>query len=330
MINSLYPWQETLWGRLQAQGERLHHALLIHGPAGIGKLALAERFAQLLLCESSATPKPCGLCDGCRWYLAGSHPDLRRLEPESMARRVGTDEEGETPGAAASRAAKPSQEIKVDQVRGLDGFLSLRSHRGRRRIVLVHPAEAMNLNAANALLKALEEPQSGAHFILVSHRPARLLPTIRSRCAAVPVTLPEQRVARAWLKKQGVPEAEAWLAFAGGAPLQAQAHAGDAGGASVGMRRATQSRDFDAMQAAGGREELEALAEVLQRRAIDVAMRSLGGRDRYGLGGRSPHAAAWLRYAREMGRFRALARHPLNPRLLAGEMLAGMPEEETR
>ena len=327
----IYPWQNAPWERLRAQGDRLHHALLIHGPAGIGKLALAEEFAQLLLCESSPEiPKPCGACDGCRWFLAGSHPDLRRLEPESMARRVGADDDGETPAPAASRTTKPSQEIKVDQVRGLDGFLSLRSHRGRRRIVLVHPAESMNANAANALLKALEEPQPGAHFILVSHRPARLLPTIRSRCAAVPVTLPEPGVARAWLKDQGVPEAEAWLAFTGGAPLQALAYAGEAGSAIGGMRRALQARDFDAMQAAGGREDLEALAEVLQRRAIDVAMQSLGGRGRYGLGTSSRHAAAWLRYAREMGRFRALARHPLNPRLFAGEMLAKMPEEESR
>jgi hypothetical protein len=93
------------------------------------------------------------------------------------------------------------------------------------------------------------------------------------------------------------------------------------------MRKALQSGNLEAMQAAGGREDLEALAEVLQRRAIDVAMRSLGGRDRYGLGGSSRYAGAWLRYARAMGRFRALARHPLNPRLMAGEMLVGMPKD---
>lgn len=323
----IYPWQTSVWERLQLQSGRLHHALLIHGPVGIGKLALAEQFAQLLLCESSpGVPKPCGACDGCRWYIAGSHPDLRRLEPESMARRVGMDDEGETPAPGTARAAKPSQEIKVDQVRGLDSFLSLRSHRGRRRVVLVHPAEAMNPNAANALLKALEEPQPGAHFILVSHRPARLLPTIRSRCAGVPMALPERGVAWAWLKEQGVPEAEGWLAFTGGAPLRALAYAGAAGDVIGTMRKALQSGNIDAIQAAGGREDLEALAEVLQRRAIDVAMRSLGGRDRYGLGGSSRHAGAWLRYARALGRFRALARHPLNPRLMAGEMLAEMPK----
>jgi DNA polymerase-3 subunit delta' len=322
----VYPWQESAWATLVAQSDRLHHALLIHGPAGIGKLALAERFGQLLLCESSqAASKPCGACDGCRWFLAETHPDFRRLEPESLARRAGQDDEADTPAPAASRSAKPSQEIKVDQVRALDSFLGLRSHRGRRRIVLVHPAEAMNANAANALLKALEEPQAGAHFILVSHRPARLLPTIRSRCAAVPVAVPERGRALAWLGEQRIPDAEAWLAFAGGAPLQAQAYASETGGAIAGMRKALAGRDVDALQAVGDREELEALAEVLQKRAIDTAMRSLAGRERYGLGATSRRAVEWLRYAREMGRFRALARHPLNPHLMAGEMLSKMP-----
>lgn len=323
----VYPWQKDIWNQLSAQSDRLHHALLIHGPVGIGKLALAEQFSQLLLCESSqGAPKPCGTCDGCRWYLAGTHPDFRRLEPESLARRAAWDEESDASAPTASRAAKPSQEIKVDQVRGLDNFLSLRSHRGRRRVVLVHPAEAMNLNAANALLKALEEPQPGAHFILVSHRPARLLPTIRSRCAAMPMAVPEREQALAWLREQRVADAGAWLAFAGGAPLQSQALASDPGGAIAGMRKALAELDFDVLQAAGNREELEALAEVLQKRAVDTAMRSLAGVQRYGLGGTSRRAGEWLGYAREMGRLRALARAPLNPGLMAGEMLSKMPK----
>jgi DNA polymerase-3 subunit delta' len=324
----IYPWQKEVWKQLEAQGERLHHALLIHGPVGIGKLALAEEFARLLLCETTqGTRKPCGTCDGCRWYLAGTHPDFRRLEPESLARRAAPDEEGETPAPASSRATKPSQEIKVDQVRALDSFLGLRSHRGRRRIVLVHPAEAMNLSAANALLKALEEPQPGAHFILVSHRPARLLPTIRSRCAAVPMTVPDRIQALEWLGEQGIAEADAWLGFSGGAPLRSQILASEPAGAVAGMRKALGGLDFDALQSAGNREELEALAEVLQKRAIDTAMRSFAGAQRYGLGATSRRAVEWLAYAREMGRFRALARAPLNPALMAGEMLSKMPKD---
>lgn len=326
----IYPWQIEAWQDLANRGERLHHALLFHGPAGIGKLALAEHFAQLLLCEApGSASRPCGACEGCRWLLAGSHPDFRRLEPEALERRVAEDAEADPGATTAAKAAKPSQEIKVDQVRELEGFLALRSHRGRRRVVLVHPAEAMNPNAANALLKALEEPQPGAHFLLVSHRPARLLPTIRSRCLAVPVGLPAEPLARAWLKESGVPDAEAWLAFAGGAPLQALAYAKDSRGPIAAMREALRKRDLGSLQEVSGREDVEALAEVLHRYAIDVAMRSLGGRGRFGMqeSGRAGSPAAWLRFARQMGRWRLLARHPLNPRLFAGEMLARMPED---
>src|SRR5207247_4155502 len=114
----------------------------------------------------------------------------------------------------------PILEIKIYQVRELADFLNIRSHRGGLRVALVHPAEEMNINAANALLKALEEPPAGAVFLLVSHRPARLLPTIRSRCVALPVAVPPREAALRWLSGQGMPDAERWLAYAGGAPLR--------------------------------------------------------------------------------------------------------------
>ena len=134
-----------------------------------------------------------------------------------------TDEEAPT----SKRATKqPSIEIKVDQVRELADFLYVRSHRGGVRLALVHPAEDMNENAANALLKGLEEPPAGAMFILVSHRPAQLLPTIRSRCVAVPVPIPPREAALQWLLSQNIKEAERWLAYAGGAPLRAVDYAG--------------------------------------------------------------------------------------------------------
>ena len=127
--------------------------------------------------------------------------------------------------APAKRTKQPSIEIKVDQVRELADFLYIGSHRGRMRVALVHPAEDMNENAANALLKGLEEPPASAMFILVSHRPAQLLPTIRSRCVSVPVGIPAREAALAWLEAQGLKEAERWLAYAGGAPLRAVEYA---------------------------------------------------------------------------------------------------------
>jgi len=325
--NSIYPWQAYTWKQLLGLRAKLPQALLIHGPAGIGKQALAEVFTQILLCEASgALQAPCGGCEGCRWFLAGSHPDFRRLEPEILARQRVSVEVEDEPAPTAAKPQKASSEIKVDQVRELDAFLNLRSHRGGRRVVLVHPAEAMNANAANALLKGLEEPQADAHFILVSHRPARLLPTIRSRCVALPVALPKPEDVGPWLKEQRVADGEYWLAFAGGAPLRAVEYATGAGEMVARYRQALAARDLDALGAVNDREQLEALAEVLQKHALDVALATYAGRAWFGQAKASPNAIAWLRYARQMGKNRLLASHPLNPRLFAAEMIAGMPK----
>jgi DNA polymerase-3 subunit delta' len=325
MKYSVYPWLSEAAQRLEAMVERLPHAILVHGPRGVGKLALGEYFAQRLLCEAPEPgAAPCGRCEGCRWVSAGSHPDLRRVEPEALARRI------EDPGEDEARAktAKPSTEIKIEQIRALESFLNLRSHRGRRRVALVHPAEAMNANSANALLKNLEEPPAGAFFLLVSHRPASLLPTIRSRCVPVPVPLPEARAAAAWLAAQGVTSPERWLGFAGGAPLRALEYAKGGRGESIErVLRAFASGTRAALEEIKGREELEPLAEVLQKMALDRAFGALTGRTKYGGGAAPGDARAWLAYARAMGRHRLLTRHPLNPRLFAAEMVAGMPKD---
>jgi DNA polymerase-3 subunit delta' len=215
----------------------------------------------------------------------------------------------------------------VDQVRALDGFLNVKSHRDGRRVALVHPAEHMNPNAANALLKGLEEPPSGAFFLLVSHRPARLLATIRSRCVAVPVPTPDPKASRDWLSQQGAGDSGPWLAFASGAPLLALQYAQGPGEALARARAALLAGDREALGSVNDREQLEALAEVLQKHALDVAFTSYCGSTRFGEAKPSANGVAWLRYARKSGRNRALARHPLNLRLFAGEMLGEMPEE---
>jgi DNA polymerase III subunit delta' len=322
----IYPWQNDLWKYLESSTARMPHALLIHGPEGIGKLALAQHLSQALLCEADdRSVAPCGRCEGCRWFVAGSHPDFRLVGPETIARTAAG--EAENPPASPAKAGKPSQEIKVDQVRALDGFLSLGSHREGRRVTLVHPAEAMNPNAANALLKAIEEPPGGALFILVSHRPARLLPTVRSRCVAIPVSVPEATVAQGWLAAQGTQDAAFWLAYAGGAPLRALRYATEAAPALRRSLKALEGRDLDTLGSVNDREQLEALAEVLQKYALDKALASLCGQGRFSMAAASGDPFAWLRFARLMGRHRALARHPVNPRLFAGEMLRGMPKD---
>ncbi len=316
--------------------DRLPHALLIHGAPGVGKLALAERFAQLLLCEQRTSAfqhvgqgvAPCGTCDGCRWFLAGNHPDARIVEPEAvaltLARPAPAAEEGKEEKA---KDAKPSNQIKIEQTRGLADFLNLTSHRGGRRVAIVHPAEDMNTATANSLLKGLEEPPAGAIFLLVSHRPAGLLPTIRSRCVPVPVPLPEPKAAAAWLAAQGVRTPERWLAFAGGAPLRALDYAkGEQGEAIERVLRAIAAGNRAGLAEIKDRGELEPLAEVLQKMALDGAFALLTGRGKYGGAAVPGDARAWLAYARSMGRNRALTRHPLNPKLFAAEMVAGMPK----
>jgi DNA polymerase III subunit delta' len=294
----MHAWNQPVLDSLAQRVGRLPHALLVYGPRGVGKLALAERMAQLLLCEGKK--RPCDACDACRWFVAGNHPDFRRLEPEALW---------------AEKPEKPSIVIKVEQVRELADFLYIRSHRAGLRIALVHPAEEMNENASNALLKGLEEPPAAAVFILVSHRPAQLLPTVRSRCVKLPVPLPDKRSAIQWLKENGLTEPERWLAYAGGAPLRA-------------LECSAQGKI--ALAPVDVREALEPLADALQKTALDRALLAFGLPAKYQTGDmKVPReaAGAWLAYARRMGEDRLLCRHPLNPRLFSAAMLAAMPSE---
>lgn len=196
-----YPWQDSLWQQLAGRS-RHAHAYLLHGPAGIGKRALAERLMRRLLCQRPVGLDACGQCKACHLLAAGTHPDNFILEPEE--------------------ADKP---IKVDQVRELVDFVVQTAQLGGRKVVLLEPAEAMNLNAANALLKSLEEPSGDTVLLLVSHQPSRLLPTIKSRCVQQACPLPGEAVSLAWLAR-ALPGASAeerseLLTLAAGSPLAA-------------------------------------------------------------------------------------------------------------
>ena len=204
------------WTHLSERRAQMPHAILITGQRGIGKFELARRFAESLLCEKPlANHEACGSCVACVWLAQGNHPDFRLLQPDALA-----EEDAEITDAGSKK--KPSQQITIDQVRALDDFLHVGTYRNGLRVVLINPAEAMNRSTANSLLKSLEEPIPSTLFILVTGESERLLPTIRSRCQAIPIPLPDRLRSEAWLAQAGVSDASLWLALAGGSPLMAE------------------------------------------------------------------------------------------------------------
>jgi len=201
-MTTLYPWLEPY--RLAvattlAQG-RLPHALLLTGLQGLGKGVLAEAIAAQLLCTSATQEEgPCGRCNACAQLSAGSHPDYIRIQLEEDA-----------------------SVIKVDQIRLLAEKLSFSSHQGGYKVALLNPAGSMNINAANSLLKTLEEPSDNTVLLLVCERPSQLPPTVRSRCQQLRVEAPGKDVALQWLAAQGITgSARTYLQMAHGAPLEA-------------------------------------------------------------------------------------------------------------
>ena len=257
---TIYPWQEASWNTLQAMRERLPHAILFHGPAGIGKADFIETVAQSLLCENvQADGRACEACASCGWFVQHNHPDYRRVRPEALEDEPGGvsdggdggEGEGGGSGDKKSKSAKaPSKEIKIEQIRALADFMNISTHRQGLRVVVLYPAEALNMPASNALLKTLEEPPPGTVFLLASNGLDRLLPTILSRCRKFGLPMPDHAAALAWLQAEGVNDADSWLREEGGAPLAALA----------------QSQG-------GNREELDALLGFLARPNVESALR---------------------------------------------------------
>lgn len=315
-----------VWASLQARRDRLPHSLLFVGQKGLGKYALARHFAASLLCEAPTTDGlACGKCLACNWFEQGNHPDFRLLQPEALGEEVEV-EEGKK---------KPSQQITIDQVRGLDEFFNIGTHRAGLRIILVNPTEAMNRNAANSLLKTLEEPAPDTLFLMVSNEPMRLLPTIRSRCQVVPVPVPPPRLAERVLADEGVTQADRWLAMAGGSPGLAIEMAASGQGAWLELlaARLGAGRNADPLSAAAelekavkdskGKLALKHVIEAVQKWTVDLTLARNGLPVRYFLPQQSiiSGLADMIPPARLIRSYRALitrrqeAEQPLNARL---------------
>jgi DNA polymerase-3 subunit delta' len=179
---SVFPWQMSQWDRVlnQVRDKKVPHAFLLNGVEGIGKRQFAEALASFLLCEEAIAGKQssaCGQCKQCRLVQSETHPDFKHICPE----------EG-------------SSVLKVDAIRSMVEFFAQSSMQGGRKLAVLEPAEALNHNAANALLKTLEEPSGDSVIILVSHSAGQLLPTIRSRCQVIDFSLPDRNIAQQWLE----------------------------------------------------------------------------------------------------------------------------------
>lgn len=246
----MLPWHESVWSGLRERivDGRLHHALLISGPQGIGKRRLAQLVTRALVCTSDGV-LPCGSCRSCQLMCAGSHPDSLQVVPE-----------------------EPGRQIRIAQVREeLIEFVARTPSIAPRKAVLIDPAEAMNTATANCLLKSLEEPAAGTFLVLVSDAPVRLLPTVRSRCEQLRLQPPPWQEAMAWLVgRTGAEGAEDLLGAASGCPLRA-ADLAQAGGLEQFDRVAAlmqRARDPGAWVStlAGGREsdDLRALLAWMQ------------------------------------------------------------------
>ncbi|MDI3326233.1 DNA polymerase III subunit delta' [Pontibacterium granulatum] len=179
--------------------QRLPHALIVHGAQGIGKANFATAFAHYLLCQSPQGDQPCGSCKACELNNVDGHPDLYLLEPDDIG--------------------KP---IKVDQIRQLTDFICSTAQQGGYRVVIINPADAMNVAAANALLKMLEEPGKDTVLMLITDRLGQVMPTIKSRCQRVECPLPSEQVATDFVAQAlslDADEAQRLLRINNGAPM---------------------------------------------------------------------------------------------------------------
>ena len=177
----LLPWHQNQWQLISSAitGNKLHHALLLTGPEGIGLGQFANLLASGLLChQPDDAGFMCGECKSCILFKAGNHPDLMQIEPE---------EEG--------------KQVKVELIRDLVVFMQHTNQYGRKKLAIIDPADAMNRSAANSLLKTLEEPPPDSLIILISHQPSVLPVTIRSRCQRINFSPSYTEQTIAWLKK---------------------------------------------------------------------------------------------------------------------------------
>jgi DNA polymerase-3 subunit delta' len=305
------PWHHGPWQRLSARRERgaMPHALLLAGPAGLGKRAFAERLIRGLLCQAPVEGDACGQCRACALLAAGTHPDRVAVTLE-----------------ISERTKKPRKEIIVAQIRALSARLAMASQLGGWQVASIDPADAMNPSAANALLKTLEEPTAASVIILVSDAPWRLAPTIRSRCQRIDFRVPAADEALQWLQASGIDDAANALEATAGNPGLAQIWAEqgmlDERGQVRSELAALARREGDVNQVMrrwiGDDKLTQRLWFAAQIVAMDLRARAAGSAEALGSALDAEALAGWFDRA---NRARDALRGPLRPDLLVLELL---------
>lgn len=304
-----------------AQALRTHrgHALLVHGASGVGALAFALVMGQAWLCEGAGPDapaerlRPCGRCSSCRLVQSHVHPDLTVLLPETLRREHNWPlPDDKTDGDDSKR--KPSRQIRIDEVRLLIGRCTRTSARGQGKVGLIHPADSLNLQSANALLKTLEEPSGGTRLLLTTADPSSLLPTVRSRCQLLRLQAPSAEQAVPWLQAHGVPEAtdaQVLLAACSGRPLDVLAL----------VQAGVNARAWAALPLAVANGQAAALAgwpvpralDALQKLCHDAMARATGGAAVYFPANSVPARVALPALNAWATELRRVARHAAHP-----------------
>lgn len=305
-----YSWHQTVWQQLQAARKQQHlpHALLFSGQTGCGHEHLVYAFAESLLClQPDSEGYACKQCRSCNVFAAKAHPDFMLIE-----------------------TAEDKQVVTVEQIRGLNRFLELSRSYSPNRVAVILNADTMNANAANSLLKSLEEPADNSYILLFTANMARILPTVRSRCQPLRLMQPTQAEALAWLQKQSLAQqAHELLVLSGGKPLAAvNEDSGERltqktlflnqlksllGGNSSIVELATQWEKYDRVELLDW--QLASIQQLIRREVGDSHT------DTVELANYMQPSKLWSTYDHLL-ELKTLATHPLNGRVFVENMLS--------
>ncbi|HEX5737415.1 MAG TPA: DNA polymerase III subunit delta' [Hydrogenophaga sp.] len=319
----LAPW---LRRQLEVLLTQRGHALLLAGPSGLGQYDLALALARAWLCEKPTPQGACGQCGSCHAIDVRTHADLRVLMPETLSLELGWPLDEVAQKEIDDKKRKPSKLIRVDAARDAVTFTQLTRSRGAAQVILIFPAERMNNESANTLLKTLEEPLGEVRFVLATEAAHQLLPTIRSRCQTHVMAWPGDAEALHWLQdaarnltgKAVAPElAQVWLQAAGGRPADALRWA------SVGL----QAQAWSQLPQALARGDWSVMADwpaaqqlaVLQKLCHDLMAHRAGAPARFFSVEHLPAPPRWFTlstWSRELSTAARSVEHPYNAGLM--------------